>query len=314
MRARIIRTLTGAVAAGAAGAAASALALGVAATTAAASGPALISAPRFNPPSGGPPVYTAPCPIQSPVLTAVFTTAPTVSGCSGYQASGRDFRFVQARIIVPTTPCTARSPVMYIALAGAGSDARAGIECGLVGGPARRAGASVTGDGAGLYHGFFEVLSQGATTFSLALDTVSRGDGVFFSIYFDQARGADHFTASGPGISAARSAGAGGPVYSRAYALADWSALVPVGSIRSDVPVVPAQATRVAQFLQGRFTTASGQRGTFEGTWNLNPVEVTSNGFAPPRGTVIAAPGYLWTDGNSLDGLPGDAFAVWLFS
>jgi hypothetical protein len=313
MRGHITRTL---ISAAGAGAAAAALVLGPAG---AASTTAPVSAPHFNPASGGPPVYTAPCPVQTPVLTAALIPAPTVSGCAGYQASGRDFRFAQAVIIVPATPCATGSPMLYIALAGGDSYARAGIQCGLVSGPAHRAGGDVPSDGAGLYHGFFEVLSQGAITFSQALDTVSPGDGVFFSVYFNQAGNTDLFTASGPGVSSVHTAAAGGPVYHRAYALADWSLSISGGPILSEGPIVsegPARAagsSRAARFLQGRFTTASGHRGTFEGPWKLSPVEDTSNGFAPPHGTLIAAPDGLWTDGNSLGGLPGDAFSVWLY-
>lgn len=309
MRRCITRTLMAAAAA-----TASALALAAAAGAGAASTRSAVSAPHFDLPSGGPPVYTAPCPIQAPVLTAALFPAPTLSGCSGYQASGRDFRFVQAVITVPATPCTVGSPMMYIALAGGGSDARAGIRCGSLAAPVHRAGADAPVDGAGLYHGFFEILSQGATTFIEPLDTVSAGDGVFFSIYFNQAGDADHFTASGPGISAASTLGAGGPVYNQAYALADWSLSFPPGAVPSAGAPRSIQIGRVTRFLQGRFTTASGQRGTFEGPWKLRPVEVTSNGLAPPGGTLISAPGLLWTDGNSLHGLPGDAFSVWRYS
>lgn len=164
-----------------------------------------------------------------------------------------------------------------------------------------------------------KVVSQGATTFSQHLNTVSPGDGVFFSIYFNQAGNADRFTASGPGVSVASTVGAGGPVYNRAYALADWSQSTPPGAIESVAQVRPTgaagsiQSGRVTQFMQGRFTTARGQRGTFEGPWTLSPVEVTSNGAAPPGGTLISAPSHLWNDGNSLGGLP-DAFSVWLYS
>jgi hypothetical protein len=314
MRRCITRTLI----AGAA-AAAGALALAAAALAGAASTTASVRAPHTNPPSGGPPVYTAPCPFQAPVLTAALIPAPTLSGCSGYQASGRDFRFVQAVITVPTTPCAIGSPMMYIALAGGDSYARAGIECGSFGGPVHRAGAHVAADGAGNYHGFFEVLSQGATTFSRRLDTVSPGDGVFFSIYFNQAGNADQFTGSGPGVSAARTVDVGGPVYNRAYALADWILSLPPTPAATplqpgqNTPVQSAQSARVTRFLQGRFTTASGHRGTFEGPWKLRPVEVTSNGFAPPGGTLISVPSHLWTDTLTLSGKRGDAFSVWLW-
>jgi hypothetical protein len=294
----------------AAGAAAAAAVLVLAAAAAAASTAGVMSAAHVSPPSGGPPVYTAPCPSQTLLRSPVLDAPPGAPACSGYQASGRDFRFAQALITVPVTPCAIGSPMMYIALAGADSYARAGIQCRFAGGPARRAAGNAPADGPGShYQAFFTVWHQGFAVFTrtISLDTVSPGDGVFFSIYFNQAGNADQFTASGPGVSAAVSAGAHGPVYDLAYALADWSLSLPA------TPAQPFLDTRVTQFLRGRFTTASGQRGTFEGPWNLNPVEVTSNGFAPPGGTLISAPSHLWTDGHSLSGLPGDAFGVWLY-
>ena len=58
----------------------------------------------------------------------------------------------------------------------------------------------------------------------------------------------------------------------------------------------------------------SGQRGTFTGPWTLNPIKATSNGSAPPLGTLTSAPAYLWTDGNSFKQQFGDAFGVWLYT
>ena len=302
MRRRVTRTLLAAAATGV-----TVTTLGLSAAGAASTAAAGPASHRSNPPSGGMPVYTAPCPAQG----ASVSTEPAAGACSGYQASGRDFRFAQAVITVPTTPCTDSSPQLSISLAGTGSHAQAGIECLGLGGPIRLAhGPARSDDGIGLrYQAFFTVEQQGvpAITRTFTLLTVTPGDGVFVSIYFDQAGNADRFTVSGPGVSRALTIAVNGPAYTTAYALADWTTAVPA------TPAQPGHNVRMTQFLRGRFTTADGQRGTFTGPWTLNPVEVTSNGIPPPGGTLISAPSYLWTDGNSLGGLPGDAFGVWLY-
>jgi hypothetical protein len=241
----------------------------------------------------------------APVPSGTSGTAPVyTTSQAGYVASGRDFRYAQAVITVPTTPCTVASPQRYIALAGAGSYARAGIRCRPVpvSGPA-----SIPLAG---YEGFFTIWRQGFAVFTrtISLHTVSPGDGVAFSIYLNQAGNSDQFTASGPGLITAMARDAHGPTYTEAQALADWTLSTP------SQPGQPLLVNRrVTQFLQGRFTTLSGDRGTFSGPWLLTPWEITSNGFAPPSGTLISAPSYLWTDGHGPGGLPGDAFGVWLY-
>jgi hypothetical protein len=206
---------------------------------------------------------------------------------------------------VPTTPCVVAAPDVYVALAGVGSYAQAGIRCGRLGGPDHPANGP---DAIATYQGFFTILTQGVKVFSrtIPLNTVSPGDGVLLTVYFSQAGDSLHFTATGPGTTAASAFAAQGPVYTQAYALTDWSSSLPA------TPVQPAASTRMNQFLQGRFTTLNGQRGTFEGPWALSPVEVTSNGLAAPPGTLISAPSYLWNDGTSPMGT--DAFGVWLYS
>jgi hypothetical protein len=135
------------------------------------------------------------------------------------------------------------------------------------------------------------------------------GDGIFFSVYLNAAGNSVHFVTTLPdGTTTKNTVAVDGPVYTVAEAFADWS-----GTTTSPEPTTPAVTTRVSQFLQGRFTTASGQRGTFEGPWTLNPVEITSNGLAVPLGTLLGAPSYLWNDGTSLPGRGTDAFGVWLY-
>jgi hypothetical protein len=130
------------------------------------------------------------------------------------------------------------------------------------------------------------------------------GDGIFFSIYLDPAGNSLRFVMTLPnGTTTENTVAVNGPVYTAAQALADWSATT------TPQPAAAAANSRVSQFYQGRFTTLSGAQGTFGGPWNLNPVELTSNGFASPRGT-IATPGYLWNDATTTQGT--DAFGVWL--
>jgi hypothetical protein len=104
-----------------------------------------------------------------------------------------------------------------------------------------------------------------------------------------------------------------GAVYTKAQAVADWTPAAAAGGA-APLPTAPSSATHVTQFYQGRFTTAGGHRGTFEGPWTLNPVEATSNGFPSPEGTLVGAPSFLSTGGDSFRGLFGDMFGAWLYS
>jgi hypothetical protein len=143
-------------------------------------------------------------------------------------------------------------------------------------------------------------------TVSQPVPDALEGDGIFFSVYLNAAGNSLHFVTTLPdGTTTKDTVAVSGPVYTAAQALADWSATT------TPQPAVPAANTRVSQFYQGHFTTLSGAQGTFDGPWNLNPVELTSNGFAPPLGTLIAAPSYLWNDATTPQGT--DAFGVWLY-
>jgi hypothetical protein len=100
-----------------------------------------------------------------------------------------------------------------------------------------------------------------------------------------------------------------GAVYPRAQAVADWTT-----ALTKPQPVVPSpDKVRDRQFLEGRFTTLNGQRGTFAGPWALNAFEGTGNDALPPAGTLVVQPSYLWNDGTNFHGMFGDAFGVWRF-
>jgi len=265
---------------------------------------------------------------------------------AGYQASGRDFRYAQAVITIPdhhgvagvcppgdvvcpttgrpgtTHAATARrgarrgtptlagaDPQIYVALDGsppAGHRfARAGLRPCAGGPPCGSSG----------WEAFAQVAVPGAAPVSARypIPASAEGDGVFASVYLqpdgrlvhtvltlpDGSTFNDYFTVRGP-------------VYTRAQALAGWTAAAarprPVPAARGKPGKV-----RETQFRQGRFTTVNGQQGTFWGPWAVRAVEATSNGDLPPAGTLIAQPSYLWNDGTSFGGRFGDAFGVWRF-
>jgi hypothetical protein len=259
-----------------------------------------------NPPSGGAPIITtAACDVSGPLLRPASNgpAAPAPCARSGYQAGGRNFRYAQALITVPNhTGNDTVDPEMYIGLDASTPNspdfARAGIE---------------TFDDDSGWAAFVEVQEPTLPDPYFVAEPLSsalQGDGIFVSIYLNAAGNSVHFVTTLPdGTTTKNTVAVNGPIYTSAQALADWS-----DTDASPVVAAPAASTRVAQFLQGRFTTLNGQRGTFEGPWTLNPVEVTSNGLAAPQGTLISAPSYLWNDGTSLPGQGTDAFGAWLYS
>jgi hypothetical protein len=295
MRRRITRRL---LAAAAAGVTATTLGFTAAGAAGAASTSSVAKVSHItNHPSGGAPIYTPAC----------SKLGNAAGGCSGYLASGRNFRFAQAVITLPYFPGSISSPLRYVALASPFDVAAAGLaSCAVANGIVANSCPTNLG-----YTAFVATFHAGFVTFAhfIALPGVHAGDGVFFSVYLNQVGNELQFVVTLPdGTSYNLAHGAHGAVYTEAAALSDWEFSTPSS------PLQPLFINRrVTQFFQGRFTTQSGQRGTFYGPWNLNPVEVTSNGFAPPAGTLIAEPSYLWTDGNSYNGLWGDAFGVWLY-
>src|ERR1017187_9400556 len=255
-------------------------------------------------PSGGRAIYsTANCfGFGGPLLRETGGTPATPPPCalSGYQARSRDFRFVQALITVRKHAGDgAADPMVYIALdastAGSTDYARAGIE---------PDGRSPSG-----WDTFIEVQQPARAPVFITRTVPKRlgGHAIFFSIYLTAGGKSLRFVTILPkGTTFKHIVAVNGPVYTAAQAVADWS-----DTDASPIPVTPLASTRLAQFRRGRFTTLSGAQGTFEGPWTLNPVEVTSNGSASRQS--ISAPSYLWTGENTLDGLPGDAFGVWLY-
>ncbi len=242
----------------------------------------------------------------SDTVTGTWTSSDC--GKVGYVATGRDFRYAQAIIKVPTfasgTGSAVTGPAMYAALDASSSNndfARVGIQ--------------PDPDGDGSWQAFYDVEEPGSpgVTATATLSPALAGDGVFVSAYFNQAGNSVHVLVSVPstgGTLLNNTISVTGPVYSDAQAFADWTA---ASDTAIPAPAVPSENTRVSQFFQGRFTTLNGVQGTFNGPWTLTPYEATSNGTAPPAGTLIGEPSYLWNDGSGFHGMGSDAFGTWRF-
>jgi hypothetical protein len=287
MRSRIIRTFVAAAAAGA-----TATTLGLAASSAASASVSQPARPHISYPLIG-------------------TTSQ-----AGYEASGRYFRYISSTLTVPDTSfLTGFYPQEYIqlsngSLAGGDQYVRAGIESCIV---ARSYGAVCT---TGSWVSFVEAFnnSLGGPYFAhySELSGVNQGDGVNFSVYFDQEGNELHFVITPPSTSGPvqyYKTRAYGPIFDHAAALDDFT-----NSTGVPIALPPfVHSFRINQFLQGALTTYSGSRGSFIGQWTTSKVIATSNGLLPPSGTTRVSPGPLWSDGLVANNQVRlwDAFGVW---
>ena len=241
---------------------------------------------------------------------------------AGYEASGRDFRYISSTITVPDTSLlTGIYPQEYIQLSngsltqptgGGDTYTRAGIESCVV---AQSFGSTCT---TGTWVAYVEAFNNSITgpyfLHFFPLVGVNQGDGVNFSIYYDEAGNELHFVITPPATSSASV-----PVYykTRAYgAIFDHAAALDDFTNSTGTPIpVPffLHSFRINQFLQGAVTTEHGLRGSFVGPWTTSEVVATSNGLVPPSGAIRVSPSNLWSDGLVANGAvrPYDAFGVW---
>jgi hypothetical protein len=288
MRSRIMRTFVAAAAAGA-----TATTLGLAASSAASASVSQPARPHISYPLIG-------------------TTSQ-----AGYEASGRYFRYISSTLTVPDTSfLTGLYPQEYIqlsngSLAGGDQYVRAGIESCIV---AHSFG--FHGCTPGSWVSFVEAFnnSLGGPYFShyANLSGVNQGDGVNFSVYFDQGGNELHFVVTPPSTSGPvqyYKTRAYGPIFDHAAALDDFT-----NSTGVPIALPPfVHSFRINQFLQGALTTYSGSRGSFIGQWTTSKVIATSNGLLPPSGTTRVSPSPLWSDGLVANNQVRlwDAFGVW---
>jgi hypothetical protein len=247
-------------------------------------------------------------------------------GMAGYQASGRDFRYAQALITVPNHAGSVTSPAdpaLYVALDNSSTNtyeyARVGVAPCPIGTtadivPDQTTATTCPTSGSGWVA--FAAVDQPTTAPSIdvtSLSTATEGDGVFVSVYLEPTGNGIHTVTTLPdGTTVNHAFTVSGPAYSKDLALADWTTAIENGAAAPE-PAVPDAKHRDTQFLQGRFTTLNGTRGTFNGPWTVSALEATSNGTLPPSGTLIGQPSYLWNDGSGFNGQGDDAFGVWRF-
>jgi len=235
---------------------------------------------------------------------------------AGYEASGRYFRYISATLTVPDTSfLTGLYPQEYIqlsngSLAGGDQYVRAGIESCIV---AESYGYTCTlGSWVSYVEAFNNSLGGPYFRHFAELSGVNQGDGINFSIYYDQGGNELHFVITPPSTSGpveSYKTQAYGPIFDHAAALDDFT-----DSTGVPIALPPfVHSFRINQFLQGALTTYSGSRGSFIGKWTTSAVIATSNGLLPPSGTTRVSPTPLWSDGLAANNEVRlwDAFGVW---
>jgi hypothetical protein len=250
-------------------------------------------------------------------------------GKVGYQASGRTFRFAQAKITVPNHAGSLDSadPALYVALDNSGTNTWQYTRVGIAPCPASAVDVDIVPNGeitcpsigVGNTSGWvvFAATSDSGNAPSLDVEPLSSatmGDGILVNVYLPPTGNSVLTTITLPdGTTYNNAFPITGPVYTNAQAVADWTTAIQNDDADQPQPAVPSSKIRDAQFFDGRFTTVSGAKGTFSGPWTLDAFEATSNGSLPPTGTLIGQPSYLWNDGNGINGKGDDAFGVWRF-
>jgi hypothetical protein len=250
------------------------------------------------------------------------TIGKTIGSTSsaGYEASGRDFRYISSTLRIPDTDfLTGLYPQEYIQLSngsltqptgGGNSYTRAGIEPCVV---ARSFGdICSTGTWVAFAEAFNNSLNGPFFSHYFNLAGVNQGDGVNFSIYYNEAGNELSYVITPPSTSGTPQfykTQAYGAIFDHAAALDDFT-----DSTGTPIALPPfVQPFRINQFLQGAITTEHGLRGSFVGPWTTSPVVATSNGLLYPLGTTRVSPTALWSDGLSANGVvrSNDAFGVW---
>jgi hypothetical protein len=251
---------------------------------------------------------------------ATIGTSIGSTSSAGYEASGRDFRFITSTIRVPDTNfLTGLFPSEYIQLSngsltqptgGGNAYTRAGIESCIV---ARSFGdVCATGTWVAFVEAFNNSLNGPFFSHFFNLAGVNQGDGVNFSIYYNEVGNELSYVITPPSTSGTPQfykTQAYGAIFDHAAALDDFTT-----STGTPIALPPfIQPFRINQFLQGAITTENGTQGSFAGPWTTSPVVATSNGLAYPLGTVRVSPTSLWSDGLVANGQirSNDAFGVW---
>ena len=196
---------------------------------------------------------------------------------SGYQASGRWFRFISTTVTIPPRiiPARNRGTAAIMLSQAATRSPSAAIKATPGGGPG-----SVTWVAYGHASGTFRLSPR-------------PGDRVALSLYYNR-KGTDYFTATDltQGITRTAGAAVGRVVYREAL----------LGVAVTGTVSPPRADIRLWQFTGSHLTTYTGDRGTVTGPWLTSALTATTDGTA--KGAIKASPSYLWNNGQN--------FGVWL--
>jgi hypothetical protein len=263
----------------------------------------------------------------APAASAGTGTTIATKFAAGYQASGRDFRFITSTITVPDDDFSSLYgglyPEEYIQLSNgslneAGTPTgnqyvRAGVETCAVAHALTGYNCPSTQTWVAYAETFDNSLITPFWAHYVNIANINQGDGVNFSIYYNVPGNELDFTITPPKTSGAEQfykTQARGAIFDHAAALNDFtnsSGGVPIAL----PPIVPK--FQVNSFLEGAITTQNGQKGSFTGPWTTSEVEATSDGLAYPLGTVRVNPTALYADGFKANGAvrSQDAFDIW---
>ena len=216
---------------------------------------------------------TASAAVSSKAQPATIGTTIATTSTAGYEASGRDFRYISSTITVPDTSfLTAIYPSEYIQLSngsltqptgGGDSYTRAGIESCVV---AQSFGDTTctTGTWVAFVEAFNNSLNGPYFSHYYNLAGVNQGDGVNFSIYYDEAGNELHYVITPPSTSGTPQyykTQAYGAIFDHAAALDDFTNSTgdadPAAVLPARVPDQPVPAgrhhhrARPARFVRG---------------------------------------------------------------
>ena len=241
---------------------------------------------------------------------------------AGYEASGRDFRYISSTITIPDTSLlTAIYPQEYIQLSdgsltqptgGGNAYVRAGIESCVVAeslAPLVHLRHRILG---GVRRDLQQLDQRAVLHARHSADRREPGRRRQLQHLLQRERQRASLRRH-PAVNVRpavhRKTRAYGAIFDHAAALDDFT-----NSTGTPIPVpFFLHSFRINQFRQGAVTTEHGLRGSFVGPWTTSKVVATSNGLVPPSGAIRVSPSALWSDGLVANGAvrPYDAFGVW---
>ena len=232
--------------------------------------------------------------------SAFASTGPTQGSkdASGYQVTGRWFRYVSTTFALPTTALCKQMAVASPSGFGAAitlgnfEESVSGVPASTAG-PAATLGVSMvpSGTGCGLISPSFAANFGSAPQFGAGAITLHPGDTVRLDLYYNQANQTTTATIYNLTLgSKAQGSFGASAVYTSASVTGGFGAFT-----------APSTQFRVWAFTSSAATTYTVARGTLTGPWATGQVIMTPSGGSAD--TALASPSFLWNSGAN--------FGVW---